>query len=394
MRHVGFTLPGELVEAAPLDPRRAALVRILEPSADRVAPPCAHFGRCGGCSLQHWTQDAYAAWKHARVVHALRRAGFADAATDPLLRCEPGTRRRLDFRARRTSSGLRLGLHAPRSHDLLDIGACPVLHPKLAALIAPLRQVLNSLDGIRREAKVLGNLMPDGIDMLIGGDADASARDRTRIAAFAAANAVCRVSWSGSGSPPEMVAQFAAPTVQFAGVALHLPPGAFLQATQAGEAAIVAGVLAGLPAKPKRPRIVELFAGIGTITLPLSKRGAVKAYEGNQEAATALRRAAGGHGIEPMMRDLSRQPLQTSEFSGADVVVLDPPYAGAAAQMPALAAAKVPVVIYVSCNPAALARDAGLLHQAGYHCTRATPIDQFLWSAHIEAVCVFRLAAH
>lgn len=164
------------------------------------------------------------------------------------------------------------------------------------------------------------------------------------------------------------------------------PAGAFLQASREGERAIVDAVLAALPAKPGR--IAELFAGSGSLTHALSARGPVTAYEGDAAAVAALRRA-GNNRVTPVHRDLARQPLQPAELKGAGAIVLDPPYAGAAAQMPALAASGVPI-IYVSCNPGALARDARALLAAGYRVGSVAGIDQFLWSSSVEAVVGFR----
>ena len=149
-------------------------------------------------------------------------------------------------------------------------------------------------------------------------------------------------------------------------------------------------MLAGLPAKlPARSRIIELYAGSGTITFALAARTRVLAVEGDAASVAALRRAAAGKRIETLQRDLARQPLSAAELKGAAAIVLDPPHAGAGPQMAQIAAAAVPVVIDVSCNPAALARDASTLRAAGYRLQSATPIDQFLWSARLESVCVF-----
>ena len=168
------------------------------------------------------------------------------------------------------------------------------------------------------------------------------------------------------------------------------PPGAFLQATASGEQAIVSAVLAGLPPKlPRSGRIVELYAGCGTISFALSERARVLALEGHQAAVDALRSAAGGRRIETGTRDLNRQPMLSRDLAGVGAIVLDPPHAGAGAQMREIAASGVGQVIYVSCNPAALQRDAAMLAEAGYTLERLSVIDQFLWSARIEAVCVF-----
>ncbi|HYZ64521.1 MAG TPA: class I SAM-dependent RNA methyltransferase, partial [Acetobacteraceae bacterium] len=195
-----------------------------------------------------------------------------------------------------------------------------------------------------------------------------------------------RVSWGLGSREPEPAAVLGPATLAFDGRNTAVPPGAFLQASREGERAIVDAVLAALPAKLKGG-IVELFAGCGTLSHALSGRGRVTAYEGDADAVAALRRA-GNPKVTAIHRDLTRQPLQPAELKGAGGIVLDPPYAGAAAQMPALAASGVPIV-YVSCNPGALARDASTLAASGYRAASVAAIDQFLWSAQVEAVLGF-----
>jgi 23S rRNA (uracil1939-C5)-methyltransferase len=182
--------------------------------------------------------------------------------------------------------------------------------------------------------------------------------------------------------------------VNLSGIAVQPPPGAFLQASRHGEEAIIGAVLAALPEKlPAKARVAELYAGSGTLTFALAQRLRVVAFEGDPLAFAALLAAVKSNGlvgrIEPHHRDLARQPLSAKELAGFAAVVLDPPHTGAAAQIAQIAAARVPRVIYVSCNPASLSRDARVLHDAGYRLHAATPIDQFLWSARLESVAVF-----
>jgi len=388
--HVPFTLPGELVLARPDGAGRARLVALLDASPDRMTPPCRHFGSCGGCALQHMADLPYAAWKQERLRHALVRAGYNEDAVAALRRTPPGTRRRMEFAAQRISGGIRFGLHEAGSKAIIDIEACPVLHPRLVALLPALRTALTGLAGLRHSADVAINLLDTGPDILIRADGPPAPTDRAKLADFCRAHDIARIAWAQGAGDAEIVAQIAAPAIFYAGVSVSPPPGAFLQAAPAGEAAIVASVLAGLPGKlTRRSRIIELYAGIGTLSFPLAGAAPVTAYEGNAAAHAVLCRAAGGTRVTPVLRDLVRQPLQIKELAGAAAVVLDPPFAGAAVQMPNLAASKVPVIIYVSCNPAALTRDAAVLRAAGYALAMATPIDQFLWSAQVESVAVF-----
>lgn len=351
--------------------------------------PCPHFPACGGCALQHLSAADIDARKTRFAADALTRAGGDPGVLAPLVRTPPCSRRRMDFAIRRTAAGIALGLHPPRSHDVTDLHTCLVLHPTLFALLAPLRPVLTRLQSLRRNASLVANLLDTGPDLLLRLDAAPSAADRTALAAFAAAHAIPRIATASPGQAPEPAVQLSRPCHHFAGHAVTPPPGAFLQASREGEAAITAAVLAGLPEHPRA--IVELYAGIGTLSFPLAARARVTAYEGDPAAHAALRQAGAGTRIHAQLRDLARQPLQPREFARADAVVLDPPHAGAAAQMAAVAAARVPRVVYVTCNPNTFARDAAVLVSGGYTLLRAAPIDQFLWSERLEMVAVFAM---
>ncbi len=296
----------------------------------------------------------------------------------------------MGFAVERRPGEVLLGLHRAHSTDIVDLATCHVLHPTLFELLAPLRMLLSSLAALRRRASVVANLLADGADLLIRTDGPLEATDRTKLAAFAASHTIPRIAWALGDAVPEVAAMAAAPSVLFAGQRVEPPPGAFLQASAEGEAAIVAAVLDAVPDKlAGRSRAVELYAGCGTISFPLAGRLRVQAFEGQAQAAACVRRAQAGTRVEMTQRDLARQPLQPKELAGATMVVLDPPYAGSAAQMQLIAASGVKRVVYVSCNPQALGRETAVLAQAGYRLARATPIDQFLWSAQVECVAVF-----
>ncbi len=335
----------------------------------------------------HLPEADYIAHKTNFARAALARAGFPDAALAELIRTPPQTRRRMDFAILRTASGIALGLHPARSHDVTNLQTCLVLHPTLFALLAPLRPVLARLQGLRRQGSLIANLLDTGPDLLLRLDGRVGAADRTALAAFAAAHAIPRIATAGAADTPEAAVLLSRPLHRFAGHAVAPPAGAFLQASAEAEGAIATAVLAALPGNTRR--VVELYAGIGTLSFPLASRAPVAAYEGDPGAFAALRQAAGGTRVAAQHRDLVRQPLTPKELAGADAVVLDPPHAGAAAQMPGLVAAGVPVLVYVSCNPNTLARDAAVLREAGYGLEAAKPIDQFLWSDRLELVAVF-----
>jgi 23S rRNA (uracil1939-C5)-methyltransferase len=263
------------------------------------------------------------------------------------------------------------------------------------ALMAPLRALLLGLRAIQREGSVVINLLDSGPDMLLRTDAAMTLEDRTALTAFANRHGLPRVSQARGHDLPETIGLLRPPVTTLSGVAVRPPPGVFLQATAEGERAIVDAVLAGLPPRiTSKTRVAELYAGCGTLTFALCRKVRVSAFEGEAATVAALRQAV-NHGavagrVDVAQRDLVRQPLSAKELGAFAAVVLDPPHNGASAQIGQVAAAGVASVIYVSCNPATLARDARLLLAAGYELTSATAIDQFLWSARLESVCVFR----
>ncbi|MCR0980550.1 class I SAM-dependent RNA methyltransferase [Roseomonas populi] len=393
---IPFALPGETVQAEPGpvrgEGRAASLAAVETPSPDRVEPPCPHFGTCGGCAVQHWAPPAVAAWKAARVSEALSRGGFPGIAVEPAVPSPPNSRRRADFAIRRRQDGIVIGFHARGSAEPFDMAVCFVIDPRLLALVGPLRVMLARLPALKRSGSAMVNLLDSGPDLWLRTDAPLTPTDRTRLAAFAAENGIPRIAWSREGTrdTPEIAAQSGPVQASLSGVAVVPAPGAFLQATPQGEAAIAAAVLAGLPRRmPGKPRLIELHAGLGTLTFPLASKGRVDAFEGAPEAAAALHTAAGRAGakVKATRRDLARQPLLPPELNGAAALVLDPPFSGAAEQAAILARSTVPRVIYVSCNPAALARDLVPFARApGWRVESAVAVDQFLWSAQVEAV--------
>nr|WP_305123429.1 class I SAM-dependent RNA methyltransferase [Roseomonas sp. GC11] len=383
--YIPGVLPGEVVR--PDGPV------VLTPSPDRVAPACPHFGPCGGCALQHWSLAPYAAWKRDRLAEALSRAGFHGAPVEETRTTPADTRRRADLALRRRPDGsVILGFHARGGAAVEDLTRCAVLDPALVALFDPLRALLRGLPAFRREGSAVLNLLESGPDLLLRLDGTPGTQERATLAAFAARHGLPRIAGGPlKGQATETLAQLGPVSLRFAGVSVAPPPGAFLQATPQGEAAIIAAVLEGLPKLTGKARIAELHAGLGTLSFPLAEKARVVAFEGAAEAVAALdaaARKAGGR-VTATRRDLVRQPLAVKELEGYAALVLDPPFAGAAEQMPALAKSTLSRIIYVSCNPVALARDAKLLHAAGFRVARATPIDQFLWSTQLEAVVVF-----
>ncbi len=389
---VPLTLPGDRVRVRVSDPAgkgegvRAELLETLDSGPGRGEPACRHFGRCGGCTLQHMTDDTYAAWNVELVRGTLARVGLGAVPLTPLSRTPPGARRRARFGALKRGKRVWFGFNERQSHRLADLEECPILTPRLLALLAPLRGLLADVLPEGGHCDVVASDLEGGVDLLFVGPRALDLAAREALVAFQP-ETVARIAWQGEergGAEP--VANRRPVAVRFAGVSIAPPPGAFLQASAEGEAALVAAVTAAVG---DAARIADLFAGLGTFSIPLSQQAAVHAVESDAAAVAAVSRAVQGLRLTVEKRDLFEQPLTAKELNRFDAVLFDPPRAGAAAQSEALAASKVARVVGVSCNPATFARDARILVDGGYRLTRVHPVDQFLWSAHVELVGVF-----
>ena len=352
---------------------------------------CQHYPACGGCAVD----DRTSIGKPLLLRNALIRAGYANPPLAPLVVVPLQTRRRADLAAIRSGPIITLGLHKSRSSEVVDMQECILLDPRIVALLPPLRILLRSLEAFRKEASVIINLLDQGADILLRTDADPTGPDRTRIIAFARAHNAVRISLAKDKAEPEPIIILNPAIISLSGIPVEPAPGAFLQASLAGEAAIIAATIAGLPKLVPKSRIAELYAGIGTLTFALVRHARIEAYEGAPDAVAAhelaIRKNNLAGRITLAMRDLARRPLQTPDLKGCAAIVLDPPYAGAANQIKFLAPAAIPRIIYISCNPDALATDAYVLNKAGYQLLAATPIDQFPYSANLESVVVFAL---
>jgi len=387
---VPLTLPGERISATITD-NRADLIEVLRPSPDRVAPVSPQYGVCGGCSLQHWASEPYLAWKAEQVRLALARESI-ETEVVPTVPVPAGSRRRLALHARRRASGaVVLGFKARRSWSLVEITACPVADPRLIAALPGLRRVADSVLDHPKSAPTLHvTLTLDGLDVDITGverkSGGLSADRRSQAVEAARQAGLIRLSLAG-----DVLMMERQPRVAFGRATVPLPPGGFLQAVPQAEAAMVD--LAQHAVAGSR-RIADLFCGAGTFTFPLAEIAPVIAADASAEGIAALKAGIGtASGLKPIQvqaRDLFRRPLTPHDLKGCDAVVFDPPRAGALEQTRQIKDSKAAVVVGVSCNPQTFARDARILIDGGFRLERVTPIDQFLWSAHVELVGVFR----
>jgi len=385
---VPLTLPGERVRAR-IEGDRGELIEILRASPERIAPVSPHYGECGGCSLQHWAHGPYLAWKAEQVRLALTRERIETDILTPFA-AQPGTRRRLALHARKGKGGAEIGFKARRSWRLVGIDVCPIADPRLVAAFPALRKLAEPFLEHPKSAPTLHvTWTATGLDVDITGverrSGGLSADARMRAAEAASAGDMARVTISG-----EIVYQARQPMVRLGPAVVALPASAFLQAVPQAEAAMAAFVVEAVAGAG---RVADLYCGVGTFTFRLAEAAPVLAADFSAPAIAALRAAMGtALGLKPITaepRDLIRRPVLSTELAKIDAVVLDPPRAGAAEQVGEIARSSTPRVAYVSCNPATFARDARTLADAGFILERVLPVDQFLWSPHIELVGVF-----
>jgi 23S rRNA (uracil1939-C5)-methyltransferase len=376
-------LPGEVIEGD-VQGDAVPVFRIVTPSVNRVRPPCTHARTCGGCMMQHAADPFVADWKLGIVKGALAGQGLS-AEFRPILTSPPRSRRRATVAARRTKGGALLGFHARGSETLVAVPNCQLLHPDLLAAF-PALEALVRIGGSRSAEMALTiTTSLSGIDIVVDGGKPADSATQMELARLAEAHGIARLTWNS-----ETVALRAMPMQRFGRALVAPPPGAFLQATAEGETALLRSVALTVGSARK---ITDLFAGVGTFSLPLAERAEVHAVESLPAMLAALEKGArGAEGLRRVTtetRDLFRRPLEPDEFKGVEAVVIDPPRAGAEAQMRTLAKSDIPVIAAVSCNPVTFARDAKILVNAGYSLDWVQVVDQFRWSAHVELAARF-----
>ena len=384
--YVPMTLPGEVVTGE-VDDQALKDVRIVTPSSDRVAAPCRHFKSCGGCSLQHASDEFVADWKVGIVRAALDAHGL-ETVFKPILTSSPNSRRRATFAAKRTKKGAMAGFYARGSDVVIEVPDCQLLHPDLMGGLEVAKEL--AMAGASRKAAlaVTVTLSANGLDVAVAQGKPLDGPLRQVLAELCDRLKLARLSWEN-----EIIGTRKPPVQRFGKAEVLPPPGAFLQATQHGEASLLAAVR---EAVGDAKNIADLFAGCGTFALPLSQDASVFAVESEAGMINALdqgwRMTKGLKPLKAEARDLYRRPVLPDEMRKLDAIVLDPPRSGAERQVVEMCKALVPRVAYVSCNPVSFARDAQMLVEAGYTLDWVQVVDQFRWAAHVELAACFTIS--
>lgn len=390
--YIPMTLPGDQITLNPDE----SLKEIIKQSPHRTTPPCPHFNLCGGCSLQHMNENTYATFKQDRLKLALERSGFLNAENQkrlqPAILIGPQSRRRTDLKIAVVKNKINIGYMQRRSHDLVDITQCPILEKPLEEIIFYLKSVLKKYPVSEKLKSIALTLADVGVDIVLQSDALPTARDKKDLSDLMESikTQPIRLSWQ-SGDGAAIIIQDAALYLQMTDtIKVQLPHNTFLQATQKGQALIIEKIIGAL--KPN-DKVVDLYAGCGTFSFPAAKHGCiVTAYEGSGDMVRAAQKAIydDTNLSRPNFqhRDLYKKPLTAQELNQFDAIIINPPRNGATPQFENIAASKVKNLIIVSCDPISLERDLKTLHGTGFNLISATPIDQFVWSEHLESVVI------
>jgi 23S rRNA (uracil1939-C5)-methyltransferase len=369
----------------------ADIVNLITPGAHRIAAPCPHFAKCGGCSLQHLDETAYKNWKLERISESLARHQVNAELLEPVL-VPAGHRRRASFAVMKKAKMVLFGFNARASHRIEQIEGCLVLNEKINALIKPLRDLLPLIMKREGEGDVIVNYAGQVCDIVFSLPGEMNLNAHHHLMEFAEKYNIGRMSWLEDGKGEmTLIAKRSSVTTQFGKTMVELPAAPFLQPSKMGEDALVEFAMSAFKDEKK---ILDLYSGCGSFTFALAEQGIVHAIETNVVGLKALEISAGRAGLGGRItteeRDLDRQPVMGKELDKFDAVLLDPPRAGASEQVKHLAISKVPLVISISCNPATFARDTATLVEGGYVLERLLPVDQFTWSAHVEVAGIFR----
>lgn len=383
---IPYSLPGEKVEIEK-NKDHWQLKELIQPSPHRIRPPCPYYKNCGGCVLQHMSPGAYAEYKMLRLSQTLERYGIREIQIEPIVVLGPQLRRRAIFHALRTTTGILIGYYQLGSHHLVDIASCLLLQPDINHLITPLKQLLQNILKPKEKADVLLTSTKTGIDFLLKfkGNQTIDLLDIEALKTFAYDNNLARLSFANDQEEWPIVT-LRTPQIQFGPYTVEGSADGFLQTSPEADQLLTSLILKDLPAKHQK--IADLFCGRGTFSLPLSTIGEVNAYEMDGKALKALTQAAKVHNLplQTYARNLFSDPLTPHQLESYQMVVMNPPRQGAAAQSKMLALSKVSHIVIVSCNPETFARDVALLEKGGYRLRKLSPVDQFLWSPHVEIV--------
>lgn len=392
--HLPFCLPGETVAFEKVQYKKNTFhyfKEVTKASSERQKSICKHFTVCGGCVLQHAEPGFYQEFKTSIVRNALQTQNLDPYVIQPIQIVPMGQRRRANLEAIKKGEKLFMGFHRLNSHQIVDMHECPVLTEPLQKALPYLRQAMNDILQPFQKAKLfileIDGKVDIGLEIQGCNELDDLQKEiLTRVAKdanFTRLQFRYRKNFYILHQTSEIDADFI-------GLRVAVDPWCFLQASSIAEQWMQQIVANILQANHKQQKMLDLFSGRGTFTGVMANFGSVDAFEGDSKAISALQNASENLPINACVQDLFSNPLLSEKLNSYDVVVIDPPRAGAQAQSEQLAKSFVPTIIYISCGPETFARDARILENGGYKLEKLFPVDQFLWSSHLEVVGIFK----
>jgi 23S rRNA (uracil1939-C5)-methyltransferase len=389
-----YTLPGEVVEFMRHEYRKEShcvLIKIIEPSVHRIQPACQYFTRCGGCSLQHLNENYYTSFKKELVFKALAEQNI-ETTINPVITIASGNRRRANLEAIKKDDQIFMGFHKANSHQIVNIDECPAMLKTLSDILLPLKKLLELILNVKQKAQIYITHASNGVDILIrSGDNFILPEEVAGFTSlFVKDHPIIKLTLKCRKKIDVLYAK-EDPYVLFDDLKVHIDSECFLQPNSLSDNILPQLILNYLPKENNNLKVVDLFCGRGTYSLPLAKYFEVTSVDSNQSAISALNEAAiiNKRNIKIILQDLFTSPILRDKLNEYAIAIINPPRAGAVAQVEQLSGSEVKHILYISCNPVTFAIDAKTLCNAGYNLIEVTPVDQFYWSAHIEIVGYF-----
>ena len=381
---VPFSLPGEVVHYKSDKEGLIKSVVLIKSSEHRTKPSCPQFEKCGGCSLQHASEKFVSGWKEEVVSEALRKRNISSPFKSISISSN-FSRRRAAFSARRTKKGTIVGFNERNSENIISVGGCVVLHPLILKFIVGLEKITAVVCSRSGRVKFFVSTSQNGLDVVVEGGKKINLNDVRKLTSIARDYNLARLSWDG-----ELIALLSSPDQKISGIKVLPPDKFFMQTSKEAEEVMVRDVLEALD---NAKNVADLFSGLGTFTLPIARSMKVISFESSPKMLKSLdiayKNSSGLKPIKTIVRNLYKNPVKAKELHTVDAVIINPPRAGAEAQVKELVKSNISKIISISCNPETFARDSEILVRGGYRLEWLRVVDQFRYSHHIELIAKF-----
>ena len=395
---VPYTLPGERVKANIINKFKSKMycsnLEILENSSERSNNTCEHFSKCGGCLLQHWQYENYKQWKFNLIRQPLLKL-TPDIKTLDMISAENYSRRRAKFFLRQDNNSCKLGFKKYKSETLININNCIIIDPEIMAFMSELKNAFNKIFLTNEILIFHVNKLDYGLDILIQTNKSLRINDLINIFKNFKSK-IISIYYQQNNQNPELILFYNKNKLSFGKDNVYglIPPAGFFQATKLAENELIKNILNEI--QNKNEYVLDLYSGSGTFTLPLLKNGYnVYAIDNNKSSIESLIKSSKEQNLfnnfKYNISNLTKEKIETHFFQNFDMVILDPPRAGAIIQVTSLGKSKVKKIIYISCNIQTFLRDSKILLSYGYKIKYILPIDQFLYTSHLEIFSVFEI---